>query len=162
MNFFPDSQARIFWMLRQWLCGLTIILLLLAGCGATKVGNIRSELDNYEGQQVTISGKVVETLSVPFVHKGAYQSDSRSNRCEEGNCYTDLKPNAAKNCRSNNTGMNPRAERAKHIRAEASPSGFALLAPMFTCLRATHRQASGLFPRHLDWRHQNEFLVALI
>ncbi len=50
------------------------------------------------------------------------------------------------------TGINPCAERAKHIRAEASPWGFALLAPMFT---------SGLFPRHLDWRHQNEFLVAL-
>ncbi len=52
----------------------------------------------------------------------------------------------------NSTGMNPHAERAKHIRAEASPSGFALLAPMFT---------SGLFPQHLDWRHQlDPFLCA--
>ncbi len=51
------------------LYGLTIILLLVMGCGATKVLDIRSELDNYEGQQVTINGKVVETFSVPFVHK---------------------------------------------------------------------------------------------
>ena len=38
---------------------------------------------------------------------------------------------------TDSTGMNPCAERAKHLRAEASPSGFALLALTFT---------SGLFP----------------
>ncbi len=57
------------------LCGLTTILLLLAGCGATKVGDIQNDLDKFKDQQITLSGKVVETLSIPFVHKGAYQLD---------------------------------------------------------------------------------------
>jgi len=55
------------------LCGLTIILLLLIGCGATKIGDIQNDLDKFKKQQVTLSGEVVEVLSLPFIHKGAYQ-----------------------------------------------------------------------------------------
>jgi len=62
------------------ICGLAFILLLMAGCGATKVGDIRNELDKFKDQQVTLSGEVVETLSIPFVHKGAYQLDDGTGR----------------------------------------------------------------------------------
>ena len=58
-----------------FLCGLTIILLIFIGCGATKIGNIQNQLDKYKDQRVTLSGEVVEVLSLPFVHKGAYQLD---------------------------------------------------------------------------------------
>lgn len=54
---------------------LAFILLLLTGCGATKIGNLQDNLDKFENQQVTLSGEVVETLSIPFIHKGAYQID---------------------------------------------------------------------------------------
>lgn len=62
------------------LCGLIVILLMFTGCGATKVGDIKSELDKFKDQQVTLSGEVVETLSIPFVHKGAYQLDDGTGR----------------------------------------------------------------------------------
>lgn len=57
------------------LCVFIITTLLLTGCGTTKVGNIKNELDKFKDQQVTLSGEVVEVLSLPFVHKGAYQLD---------------------------------------------------------------------------------------
>jgi len=54
---------------------LTSILLLLTGCGATKIGDIQSDLDKFKDQQITLSGEVIEVLSLPFIHKGAYQLD---------------------------------------------------------------------------------------
>jgi len=51
------------------------MLLLLIGCGGPKIVNIENELDKFKDKQVTLSGEVAEVLSLPFVHKGAYQLD---------------------------------------------------------------------------------------
>lgn len=54
---------------------LIAALLLVAGCGGTKVADIQNGLDKFKDQQTTLSGTVTETLALPFVHKGAYQLD---------------------------------------------------------------------------------------
>ena len=56
------------------------ILFLAAGCGGTKVADIQNSLDKFKDQEITLGGKVVETLTLPFIRKGAYQLDDGSGR----------------------------------------------------------------------------------
>lgn len=62
------------------LCGSIIILLLIAGCGPTKIEDIQNKSDKFKDQQVTLRGEVIEVLSIPFVHKGAYQIDDSTGK----------------------------------------------------------------------------------
>ena len=60
-----------------------IIFLILAisvsGCGLpsfrsyTRISKIKDKPEKYENKRVLIEGKVIETLSIPFVQKGMYQ-----------------------------------------------------------------------------------------
>lgn len=52
-----------------------VAALLCQGCGATKVSDITQNVDNFKDRHVSLRGKVVETLALPFVHRGAYQLD---------------------------------------------------------------------------------------
>jgi len=53
-----------------------IFAILLSGCAFhTRISSIRDRPQKYQDKKVTISGKVVETLSIPFVQKGMYQMD---------------------------------------------------------------------------------------
>jgi hypothetical protein len=57
------------------LAAVTAAVVLIIGCGGTKLADIQNELEKFKDKQVTLSGKVSETLALPFVHKGAYQLD---------------------------------------------------------------------------------------
>lgn len=58
-----------------------IVLLLLpiffiSGCAAyIQIAEIRDNPKQFDERSVTVRGKVVETLSIPFVQKGMYQID---------------------------------------------------------------------------------------
>ena len=53
-----------------------VIVLLVSGCSFhTQISKIRYEPQKYEGRQISIKGKVSETLGLPFVQKGIYQVD---------------------------------------------------------------------------------------
>ena len=61
--------------MKTWVC-LTIILLLVSGCAFhTRISKIRYEPQKYENRQVSVKGKVSETMGLPFVQKGIYQVD---------------------------------------------------------------------------------------
>ncbi len=51
-----------------------ILIFLVSGCGFhTRISKIKYEPQKYEGKQVSIKGKIVETAGIPFVQKGIYQ-----------------------------------------------------------------------------------------
>ena len=57
---------------------LLALYLSLAGCGATRIGDISADVERFQDQSVTIEGEVAETLALPFVHKGVYQLEDGS------------------------------------------------------------------------------------
>ena len=53
-----------------------ILVFTVSSCGTyTHVSKINSEPQKYQGKQVLVKGKVVETFAIPFVQKGMYQID---------------------------------------------------------------------------------------
>ena len=53
-----------------------IIIFLASGCAfRVQISKIRHRPEKYQDKQVSIKGKVVETLGIPFVQKGVYQID---------------------------------------------------------------------------------------
>jgi hypothetical protein len=60
---------------------LLMLTLVLFGCGwHTHISEINDRPQDYEDKQVSIKGKVIETLSIPFVQKGLYQMDDGSGK----------------------------------------------------------------------------------
>ena len=55
------------------------LVLALTGCAArTSIADIRSQAAELEGRQVTVSGKVIDTLALPLVSSRYYQVDDGS------------------------------------------------------------------------------------
>jgi len=57
---------------------LFVIVFAVSGCSINtniNISEIKDRPDEYKGKQVSIKGKVIETVSVPLIHKGAYQVD---------------------------------------------------------------------------------------
>ncbi len=55
---------------------LLLPVFLIFGCVAyTQIAEIGDNPRQYDGRSVVVRGKVVETLSIPFVQKGMYQVD---------------------------------------------------------------------------------------
>lgn len=53
----------------------------LSGCSwHTHISEINDTPQQYKDKQVSIKGKVVETLSIPFIQKGLYQMDDGSGK----------------------------------------------------------------------------------
>ena len=53
----------------------------LSGCSwHIHISEINDRPQEYKDKQVSIKGKVVETLSIPFVQKGMYQMDDGSGK----------------------------------------------------------------------------------
>lgn len=53
-----------------------ILIFLVSGCVFhTSISRIKKDPQEYEGESVSIKGKVVETAGIPFVQKGIYQVD---------------------------------------------------------------------------------------
>ncbi len=51
-----------------------IFVMVVSGCALhLRISNIKDSPQKYQDRQVVIKGKVVETLSIPFVQKGMYQ-----------------------------------------------------------------------------------------
>jgi len=58
-----------------------IFLFAVSGCSwHTHISEINDRPQEYSDKQVSIKGKVVETLSIPFVQKGLYQMDDGSGK----------------------------------------------------------------------------------
>lgn len=58
-----------------------ILTLLISGCGFhTSISKIRYEPGKYEGKEVSIKGRVSETIGIPLIQKGAYQVDDGSGK----------------------------------------------------------------------------------
>lgn len=53
-----------------------LLIFLISGCAAyTQIAEIKDNPKQYDERLVVVRGKVVETLSIPFVQKGMYQLD---------------------------------------------------------------------------------------
>ena len=59
---------------------ITLTLILANSCSSTKILNIKNNIEEFKDQKVTLSGKVTETLSIPFVRTGIYQLDDESDQ----------------------------------------------------------------------------------
>jgi hypothetical protein len=64
---------------------LLIAIFVLSGCGVpligpTDISDIKNRSEEYDGQRVTIKGRVVETVSIPLVPKGLYRVDDGTGR----------------------------------------------------------------------------------
>ena len=63
---------------------LLIVVALFAGCTAldfvsyTRIAQIRDNPESYADKQVRIKGRVMETLSIPFVRKGLFQVEDKT------------------------------------------------------------------------------------
>ena len=70
-----------FWHIHgQLLSGISLILILANSCANPKILNIKNNIEEFKNQEVTLNGKVIETLAIPFVRTGAYQLDDGSGR----------------------------------------------------------------------------------
>jgi len=66
--------------MRVWIL-LFILVFAVFGCGwHTHISEINDRPQEYKDKQVSIKGKVIETLSIPFVQKGLYQMDDGSGK----------------------------------------------------------------------------------
>ena len=55
---------------------LLALIFLVSGCFfQMSISEIKYEPQKYRDREITIKGKVVETLGIPFVQKGIYQVD---------------------------------------------------------------------------------------
>lgn len=62
--------------MRRIVALLLVIILLASGCAfRERISEIKHSPQKYQGKQVHIKGKVVETLGIPFVQKGIYEID---------------------------------------------------------------------------------------
>jgi hypothetical protein len=60
---------------------LFILVFAVVGCGwHTHISEINQTPQEYKDKEVSIKGRVVETLSIPFVQKGLYQMDDGSGK----------------------------------------------------------------------------------
>ena len=58
-----------------------IFIIFVSGCAfRVQVSEIKRRPQKYENKQVSVKGKVVETVGIPFVQKGVYQIDDGSGR----------------------------------------------------------------------------------
>ena len=61
-----------------------IFLLAVSGCNFlspyARISDISDKPHRYQDKQVLVKGAVIETLSIPFVQKGAYQVDDETGR----------------------------------------------------------------------------------
>ncbi len=58
-----------------------IFVMVVSGCALhLRISNIKDKPQKYQDRQVVIKGKVVETLSIPFVQKGMYQVNDGTGR----------------------------------------------------------------------------------
>lgn len=57
---------------------LPLFALLLTGCGATKIAEIRTQAPALDGQTVTVRGKVLEGNQLPFLAVKAYRVQDAS------------------------------------------------------------------------------------
>ena len=64
----------------QLLPGISLILILASSCANPKILNIKNNIQEFKNQEVTLNGKVLETIAIPFVRTGAYQLDDGSGR----------------------------------------------------------------------------------
>jgi len=60
----------------------SIFLLVVSGCVSpyTRISKIKDNPQKYQDKQVSIEGKIVETLAIPFIQKGMFQVDDGSDR----------------------------------------------------------------------------------
>lgn len=60
---------------------LILPIFLISGCAAyTQIVEIRDNPSQYDERPVLVKGKVVETLSIPFIQKGMYQVDDNTGK----------------------------------------------------------------------------------
>jgi len=64
---------------------LLIVIFLVSGCGIPLVGptdisDIKGKSQKYDGEQVSIKGKVVETVRIPLISKGMFRVDDGTGR----------------------------------------------------------------------------------
>ena len=58
-----------------------IFIILVSGCAfRVQVSEIKRRPEKYENKQVSVRGKVVESVGIPLVQKGVYQIDDGSGR----------------------------------------------------------------------------------
>ena len=61
---------------------LITVVFAISSCGLSyiDIADIKARPEKYQDKQVSIKGRVVETLSVPFIQKGMYQVDDGSDK----------------------------------------------------------------------------------
>jgi len=60
---------------------IVFVLLVFSGCSSyVQISEITSKPREYQDKQVVIKGRVVETLEIPFVHKGMYQIEDDTDK----------------------------------------------------------------------------------
>ena len=64
---------------------LLVIIFVVSGCGVPLVGptdisEVKGNPQKYDDKQVSIKGRVVETVSIPLVSKGLYRVDDGTDR----------------------------------------------------------------------------------
>jgi hypothetical protein len=58
-----------------------IIAFVVSGCSwHTQISEINDKPQEYKDKEVSIKGRVIETLSIPFVQKGIYQMEDSSGK----------------------------------------------------------------------------------
>ena len=75
-----NNKVRFWHIHGQLLSGISLILILANSCANPKILNIKNNIEEFKNQEVTLNGKVIETLAIPFVRTGAYQLDDGSGR----------------------------------------------------------------------------------
>ena len=52
------------------------LVFVISGCGSyINISEIKDRPQEYRDRQISVKGKVVETLEIPIIHKGMYQMD---------------------------------------------------------------------------------------
>lgn len=63
---------------------LFVVIFLVSGCGIlfgpTDIYDIKIKSQKYDGEQVSIKGKVVETVRIPLISKGLFRVDDGTDR----------------------------------------------------------------------------------
>lgn len=64
---------------------LFIVIFLMSGCGIpfvgpTDISDIKGKSQKYDGNQVSIKGKVVEVVRIPLISKGLFRVDDGTGR----------------------------------------------------------------------------------
>ncbi|MBD3181989.1 hypothetical protein GF312_06845 [Candidatus Poribacteria bacterium] len=61
---------------------LLFFTIVLSGCIGfyTSISDIKEHPNEYEGKEVSVKGRVIETFSVPFVRKGMFQIEDKTGK----------------------------------------------------------------------------------